>query len=613
MGHVLEAAPHVLTSTRLDKRRKLDLHFEKVANMGRTRSLTRLSAALAAAIIASACGGGNPVGSGGNPVGSGGNPVASNGNPVGSDGSAAAANATLLAPHPNSVSVTLDTAKATTAVIPATGGTLTATGTDGSVFTLIIPDKALGSDEKVTMTPLSAVNGLPFSGGLVAGVQLEPDGLELFQMATLTIKPAKDVPIANQVAVSYHGSGDNLHMQPLDPTSGISMHILHFSGDGVASGSTGEIEEQAKNPPTDAADQAAQQIDAEAAAAIAAERQAAIQGTASDPAAAANVANILKGTLNNWFDQVVEPKVAAAQADYTLTDDALYNALVWLRRLALLGAEDAHQAQFERLTTQVQDLRKAFEKALGDRCISQHDLSAVLPLLSLERQFQLLGIQTAADQSPLDTVKKCLRFELDFETVSPFVDDTGISYVLHDRVMKLVLQPDFPSGNLTASQPHEILGVTSGNPARRVANPVSAQPFTVSNMSFQMHFALRRNAKSPPPITGVTLTIDPGEVTGDVYDAFNGGNARPLQPGVTAYQCPGAESVQADVCWAARHHTERTGATTTFVIKMDYVGTALFARKTYDLPCTWVRSPFDCDPQAGNEKTTFDLRHAPGG
>src|ERR1035437_7777795 len=63
MGHVLEAAPHVLTSIRLEKRRKLDLHFEKVANMGRTRGLATLSAALAAAMIASACGGGNPVGS----------------------------------------------------------------------------------------------------------------------------------------------------------------------------------------------------------------------------------------------------------------------------------------------------------------------------------------------------------------------------------------------------------------------------------------------------------------------------------------------------------------------------------------------------------------------
>jgi hypothetical protein len=551
----------------------------------RTRRLTTLSAALAAAMIGSACVGGNPAGSSGN---------------------AGGANATLLTPHPKSVSVTLDNAKATTAVIPVTGGTLTATGTDGSVFTLTIPDKALGGDEKVTMTPLSAVKGLPFSGGLVAGVQLEPDGLELFQMATLTIKPAKDVPIANQVAVAYHGTGDNLHMQPLDPTAGISMHILHFSGDGVASGITGEIEAQAKNPPTDAADQAAQQIDAQANAAIAAERQAAILGTASDPAAAAHIADILSGTVNKWFDQVVEPKVAAAQADYTLTDDAVYNALVWLRRLALLGAEDSHQAQIDRLTTQLEALRNAYEKALGDRCINQHDVSAVLPLISLERQFQLLGVKTSAEASPLDTVKKCLRFELDFETVSPFVGDAGLAYVLHDRVMKLVLQPDLPSGDLTASQPHEILSLTSHHPGYQVGNLVSAQPFTVSNMSFHMHFALRRNAKSPPPITGVAITIDPGEVTGDVY--ASGDTSSTDDPAHPSYHCLAEELSIINSCWAARHRSDRSGATS-FVIPMDYVGTSLFARKTYDLPCLF--GGVDCG--VGNEKTTFDLRHAPGG
>ena len=85
------------------------------------------------------------------------------GGPAGSAGSAGA-NATLVAPHPKSVSVTLDSAKAVSKVIPATGGTIKATGADGSIFTLTIPDKALGGDEKVTMTPLTAVSGMPFSG-----------------------------------------------------------------------------------------------------------------------------------------------------------------------------------------------------------------------------------------------------------------------------------------------------------------------------------------------------------------------------------------------------------------------------------------------------------------
>jgi hypothetical protein len=532
-----------------------------------------ISAALVALTIASACAGGNSAGT----------------------------NATVLTPHPKSVSVTLDDSKAATAMMPVTGGTLTATGADGSVFTLTIPDKALGGPEKVTMTPLNAVNGLPFSGGLVAGVQLEPDGLQLFRMATLTIKPKKDVPIAKQVAVSYHGSGDNLYMLPLDPTAGISMHILHFSGYGVASGITGEIEEQAKNPPDDPADQAAQQLAAAANAELTAARTAALLGT-STPADAAKVADSLKDILGVWFDRVVEAKVAAAMADYTLTDDALTAALGWERMVQLLSQEEKYKAQSARLEAQITELMKKYEKALTDRCIGKHDLSAILPLIALERQVQLIGASSA---SPLDTVKKCLRFELDFETFEPFVSPQGETYVLHDRVLKLILEPDMPSGNLTASQSHEILGVTSISSARRYDHPVSARNFSVSNLSFHMHFVLKRTAKSAPAITGVGITIDPGEVTGVRYDALS--NTRiGSAGGVPAYVCLAWESVQADACWASRHRSERNAAGA-FVIPLDYAGSSLFARKTYDLPCT----EYGMDCGGGNEKTTFDLRHVP--
>lgn len=545
--------------------------------MRKARGWAIISAALVALTIASACAGGNSAGT----------------------------NATVLTPHPKSVSVTLDGAKAATAMMPVTGGKLSATGSDGSEFTLTIPDKALGGPEKVTMTPLSAVNGLPFSGGLVAGVQLEPDGLQLFQMATLTIKPKKDVPIAKQVAVSYHGSGDNLYMLPLDRTAAISMHILHFSGYSVASGITGEIEEQAKNPPDDPADQAAQQLAAAANAELTAARTAALLGT-STPADAAKVADSLKDILGVWFDRVVEAKVAAAMADYTLTDDAMTAALGWERMVQLLSQEEKYKAQSARLEAQITELIKKYEKALTDRCIGKHDLSAILPLIALERQYQLLGIKTSTDPGPIDTIKKCLRFELDFETVEPFVSNQAETYVLHDRVLKLVLEPDLPSGNLTAVQSHEILGVDSVSKVRRYDHPVSARSFTVSNLSFHMHFVLKRNAKSAPSITGVGLTIDPGEVTGIRYDALS--NTRiGSAGGVPAYQCLGWEMVEAsNACWAARHRDERSGATT-FVIPLDYVGTSLFARKTYDLPCT----EYGMDCGGGNEKTTFDLRHMP--
>ena len=88
-------------------------------------------------------------------------------------------------PAPPSVAPRLDDANAATERIGREGGTVSATGADGATYTLAIPAGALISDEDITLTPVGAVDGLPFSGGLAGAVQLAPDGLRLFEPATL--------------------------------------------------------------------------------------------------------------------------------------------------------------------------------------------------------------------------------------------------------------------------------------------------------------------------------------------------------------------------------------------------------------------------------------------
>src|SRR3954471_11537968 len=95
----------------------------------------------------------------------------------------------LQTPHPANVSVTLDASHGTSARIPTSGGTLQATGADGTVFTLTIPAGALLVDTTITMTPLADASGLNISGAHMAGVQLEPDGLEFYQVANLRVAP----------------------------------------------------------------------------------------------------------------------------------------------------------------------------------------------------------------------------------------------------------------------------------------------------------------------------------------------------------------------------------------------------------------------------------------
>ncbi len=136
-------------------------------------------------------------------------------------------------PNPLTVTAIADSSHAATATIPADGGTLSATGADGTTYTLTVPGGALIQDTDVTMTPVSAISGLPLSGGLQAAVQLQPEGLQLYQLATLTIVPDASVAPDRQMSFAYQGNGSEFHLQPIHLGSAIVFDRAHFSGYGV--------------------------------------------------------------------------------------------------------------------------------------------------------------------------------------------------------------------------------------------------------------------------------------------------------------------------------------------------------------------------------------------
>ena len=91
--------------------------------------------------------------------------------------------AAAVAPKPHQAS----------ASIPPGGGTLTLTDAKGNRFTLTLPSGALLNRETITMTAISSATGI--SGpGLIAGVQLEPEGLALLAPAMLKIEVAAQLP-----------------------------------------------------------------------------------------------------------------------------------------------------------------------------------------------------------------------------------------------------------------------------------------------------------------------------------------------------------------------------------------------------------------------------------
>ncbi len=62
-------------------------------------------------------------------------------------------------------------------VIGPKGGELTVTGSNGVVYTLVVPPDALRMDVPIKLRAISALSGLPLSGGLLAGVIIEPTTL----------------------------------------------------------------------------------------------------------------------------------------------------------------------------------------------------------------------------------------------------------------------------------------------------------------------------------------------------------------------------------------------------------------------------------------------------
>lgn len=148
------------------------------------------------------------------------------------------------------VTPVLDTARAVTAIISTEGGTLTLTTGDGTRFTLTLPADALISDAEITMTPVSSAERLPLSGGLVTAVQLEPEGLRLWQPATLLIEPPVAISGTEEFPFAWSRMGEDFHLYPLqlDPSS-LAMKLAHFSTYGIGRGSDADREAQQLHEP----------------------------------------------------------------------------------------------------------------------------------------------------------------------------------------------------------------------------------------------------------------------------------------------------------------------------------------------------------------------------
>ena len=232
---------------------------------------------------------------------------------------------------PLNVKVQLDEKQTASKKISPSGGNVSLTSADGSKFTLDIPANALDKETEITMTAVKKLDGAPLDNNSPTAVQLEPSGLLFKEMLTLTIVPAKEIPVKDQIIFGYEADGKDYHLALIDHKSkDIKIKLMEFSGAGVGSGSdsawAANLQIQAETART--------RITQKVAALIQAERREQLSGNEKG---IDGFWEQLKSLMEQYEDQVLPKEMAAAELDCRFARRALHSLLTTERQRQILG------------------------------------------------------------------------------------------------------------------------------------------------------------------------------------------------------------------------------------------------------------------------------------
>jgi len=444
------------------------------------------------------------------------------------------------------------------------------------------------------MSPVDTIDDLPIPGGLVAAVDLQPSGLILWAPAILTIDPLADIPPADQTAFSISGGEFALHPLVLD-SAAIQIPLIHFSTPGLGNGPAPNAP-----APSSAFDGYAAQI----AAILGAQRAALLLGQPGDPDYLDRIAEI----MNEYFYDVLFPDLLLAASDCAVATRVIPAALGFARQAALLGMDPRFELEIDTAMETVGPALKNCREEAFDRCVDDHDLTAITDILSYTRSLALFGVDD--EPSPMqEMIDKCARFEIDFE--SWFCTDdlgalcpTGIDYSFVARDVPFA-PPLVPSGQPLGSVQMEMLRGEWG-PA------LGCSGSTTSNGSL---FQVISGGPSFNPGNGASLAA---EITVVINPGI------PIE--MLSLQCDFGSGTEETTLWwqkwCSYHHDELTppyGDTTQLcfansepfgwgfaITDWQYNGGELYARKIYDRTNTDVGAL-----EIGFELTTFELWHRP--
>lgn len=260
--------------------------------------------------------------------------------------------------NPVNVTVELDETNSTSGMFSTNGSVMSLTASDGSVFTLEIPPGALEADTAITMTVVKSMQGAPLSGDVFA-VQLEPSGLLLNEIATLTIQPAREIPVDEQIIFGYEGTGLDYHLAIVDPKSPeIKIKLMGFSGAGIGRGGDAEwaasLKGMAENSRTRFVNKFGEVAQAE--------RRRQLLGE-SDESTRSEFGKTVESLLDQFYDQVLLKEMAAAELDCRYAKKALHDLIFVERNRQLLGIEGKtvdFEGKFKKLEEMAEKCKKGY-------------------------------------------------------------------------------------------------------------------------------------------------------------------------------------------------------------------------------------------------------------
>jgi hypothetical protein len=418
-----------------------------------------------------------------------------------------------------SVAAQYDDGRATSSVISPLGGEITATGADGTVFTLTLPEGALLSEEEITMTPVTSVGGLPLSGGLVAAVQLGPEGLQLFQAGTLVIRPPTPVAVDSEIPFAWRGSGEEFFLYPPDPlaTPEITLDVFNLSGYGVGRGTPADQTAQAGRIPENEDDQLEQDIATPAEEERRTVRNGGTLGTGKASLGlrpSTKTAAQVQATqfLNHYFLVKISPKKPLTCND--AWTDFVRELRLFERKVRRLTGPD--QALLAACLIYFNDLYvlefNCFEQEYA-RCKANHDPSEGVKMAQLYTAIlrNAPAIHVIASEIP-----QCLRFELKFDSTvdePPVRNLNDATYIIRHKVSAVVSGLTF-STVFDANEGENLSATLKYEPSYTFLPGESECTYTQSGTDSVFHLAKTSLALNvfadPKAVSPIQVTYDPG-------------------------------------------------------------------------------------------------------